>query len=214
VIRSIRTLLAVFALLTLTAMRARAGGGPAPANSTTPDHIRLVGASSGFPDTVAGQFKIVARTLANTPINGLSVLIDLSSCADLAFCSDQMDPNALTNCAAKTVRKFTNALGEVTFTLLGGSNGAGNASSLAHSARIFGNGVLMAVPSVSSFDLDGSDGVGAGDLSVWLSDFESGMEWARSDYDGDGNVGAADLSEWLTVFGASGSTSSCRTACP
>src|SRR5436190_8483547 len=213
-IRSIPMPLVMFALLTLTAIGARAGGGPAPANSTTPDHIRLVGASSGAPDAVAGQFKVVARNLANNPINGLSVVIDLSNCPDFTFCSDQMDPDALTNCGAKTVRKFTNALGEVTFTLLGGSTGAGNASSLAHSARIFGNGTLFAEPSVSSFDLDGSGGVGAGDLSVWLADFGSGMDWARSDYDGSGTVGAADLSEWLAVFGAGTSTQSCTTSCP
>jgi hypothetical protein len=79
---------------------------------------------------------------------------------------------------------------------------------------IFGNGVLIASPSVSSFDLDGSGGVGAGDLSVWLSDFGTGQPYERSDYDGDGQVSAADLSEWLAVFGAGGSTLSCGAICP
>jgi hypothetical protein len=72
----------------------------------------------------------------------------------------------------------------------------------------------LATPSASSFDLDGSGGVGAGDLSVWLGDFGSGMNWARSDFDGSGTVGAADLSEWLAVFGSSGSSQSCTTSCP
>jgi pimeloyl-ACP methyl ester carboxylesterase len=183
-------------------------------NSATPASIRLVGALNGVPDAVAGQFKIVIHDLANNPINECVVVIDLSNCADLAICSDQMDPGAPTNCAAKTVRKFTNALGEVTFTLLGGSTGSGHASSLANSARIFGNGELLATPSASSFDLDGSGGVGAGDLSVWLGDFGSGMNWARSDFDGSGTVGAADLSEWLAVFGSSSSSQSCTTSCP
>jgi len=211
--RSILTSLAVLALLTVTPIGAQAGG-PAAGNSTTPASIRLVGASSGVPDVSAGQFTVVARDPGNMPKNGCTVVIDLSNCADLAFCSDQMDPGALTNCAAKTVRKFANALGEVSFTLLGGSTGAGYASSLAHSARIFGDGILLATPSVSSFDLDGSGGVGAGDLSTWLSDFGSGVDWARSDYDGSGTVGASDLSEWLAVFGAGTSTQSCTISCP
>ena len=212
--RSLSLQLTVLVLLTLTATGAWGSSIPSAALSTTPDHIRLVGATIGRPDAVGGQFTVVARDLANNPLVGCMVVIDLSSCPDLRLCSDQMDPDAQTNCAAKTVRKFTNALGAVTFTLLGGSTGAGNASSLAHSAMIWGNGALMATPSVSSFDLDGSGGVGAGDLSVWLSDFGSGMNWARSDYDGSGTVGAADLSEWLAVFGAGTSTQSCTTSCP
>jgi pimeloyl-ACP methyl ester carboxylesterase len=211
--RSILMPLTAFALLALTAIGAQANL-PSVANSATPASIRLVGALGGVPDAVAGQFKIVVNDIGDRPINECLIVIDLSNCADLTICSDQSDPNALTNCAAKTVRKFTNALGEVTFTLLGSSNGAGHASSLAHGAMIFGNGVLIASPSVSSFDLDGSGGVGAGDLSVWLSDFGTGQPYERSDYDGDGQVSAADLSEWLAVFGAGGSTLSCGAICP
>jgi hypothetical protein len=74
--------------------------------------------------------------------------------------------------------------------------------------------VLLASPSVASFDLDGVSGVGAGDLSAWLQDFASGGDWARSDYDGDGRIGAADLSAWLTVFAAAGSVQSCAASCP
>src|SRR5437773_2542590 len=98
-IRSLSLLLTVLALLTLTAIGAQASP-PSAGNSTTPSAIRLVGASSGVPDASDGQFKIVIRGLANNPINGCSVVIDLSNCADLRFCSDQMDPGAQTNCTA------------------------------------------------------------------------------------------------------------------
>jgi len=166
------------------------------------------------PDAVSGQFTVVVRDLANNPINGSPVVIDLSNCTDLAICSDQLDANALVNCAAKTVRKFTNALGSVTFTVIGSSTGAGNAASLSNEGRVFASGRLIGSPSVASFDLDGSGGVGAGDLSVWLSDFGSGQPYERSDFDGSGSIGAADLSEWLAVFGAGGSTQSCGASCP
>ena len=204
----------VLGLLALTAADADAGVAPSPHTSTWPSLIRLVGASGGAPDAASGQFTVVGRDLADNPVSGASIVIDLSNCTDLAICSDQMDADALVNCGAKTVRKFTNAQGEVTFTVLGGSTGAGNATTLANGARIYGNGLLLATLTAASFDLDGSGGVGAGDLSVWLADFGSGQPYARSDFDGDGSLSAGDLSLWLGVFGAGRSTQSCAASCP
>jgi len=195
------------------APRAHASSIPSPANSTVPAIIRLVGAN-GVPDAADGEFTVVARLLSNNPINGCVIVLDLSSCPDLVLCADQMDASAQVNCAAKSVRKFANAQGAVTFTLLGSSTGGGRAVSLAGSARIYGNGVIMGTPSVSAFDLDGSGGVGAGDLSVWFGDFGSGQPYERSDFDGSGTIGAADLSMWLGVFGAGGSAQSCGASCP
>ena len=212
--RSSLVFVASISMLMLITPRARASGIPSAGNSTVPAVIRLGGPNGGEPDAVAGPFTIVARDLANNPMNALPIVIDLSNCPDLVLCSEQMDPNAVTNCAAKTIQKTTNVQGQVTFTVLGSSTGAGHGASLAGSARVLGHGVLMAEPSVASFDLDGSIGVGAADLSAWLSDFGTGQPYERSDYDGDGHVGASDLSEWLTVFGAGGSTQSCGASCP
>jgi hypothetical protein len=166
------------------------------------------------PDTVAGKFEVVVRDLANNPVHNASVVIDLSGCTDLAICADQLDPSALTNCPAKTVRKISDSQGRITFTVLGGSNGAGNAQVQAGGGRIFANGVLIRTPTVASFDLDSSGGVGSGDLSAWLTDFGTGQPWGRSDYDGDGAISANDLGMWLTVFGAGASAQSCRISCP
>jgi len=212
--RSLPLPMAATVLLALMAASAGAGGIPIAANCTVPSHIVLVGSSGGVPDAAAGQFTVVVRDIANNPRSGYSVVIDLSACADLEICADQMDPNAQVSCTAKTVRKYTNALGEVTFTVMGRSNGGGNASTLANGGRIFSNGALIGTPSVSSFDLDGSGGVGAGDLSVWFGDFGNGQPFERSDFDGSGTIGAADLSAWLGVFGAGGSAQSCGASCP
>jgi hypothetical protein len=206
--------LAALSMLVLIAPRAHASGIPSAVNSTVPAMIRLVGSNGVAPDAVAGQFTVVARTLSNNPINGCTIVLDLSGCPDLVLCADQMDPNALINCTAKSVRKFANVQGAVTFTVLGSSTGAGRAVSLAGSARIYGNGALMALPSVASFDLDGSGGVGAEDLSVWFGDFATGQPYERSDFDGSGAIGANDLSAWLDVFGAGGSVQSCGASCP
>ena len=205
------TLLTAAGLLIASAAMA---GVPSAANSTTPSCISLVGSLAGVPDAAAGQFTIIVRDLANNPLNGASVVIDLSACLDLAICDDQLDVNALVNCGAKTTRKFTDPLGSVTFTVLGGSNGGGNASTLLGGGKIFANGTLIQNPTVSAFDLDGSGGVGANDLSAWLGDFGSGFAFGRSDYDCSGNIGANDLSLWLGEFGAGTSASSCAVACP
>src|SRR2546428_658450 len=118
---------------------------PSAANSTAPDIIRLVGNSAGVRDPglpaavppAPSSFTVVVKDLANNPINGASVVVDLSNCGDLAICNDQLDPNALVNCGAKTTRKFSDVTGSVSFIVLGGSNGAGAAIELHNGGRIF-----------------------------------------------------------------------------
>jgi hypothetical protein len=112
------------------------------------------------------------------------------------------------------VTKHTAADGSAHFTILGGSNGGGNAVTLLGGGRIFANGTLIASPTVSAFDLDGGSGVGANDLSCWLTDFGSGQPFGRADYDCSGGVGANDLSFWLTAFGQGTMTQSCGASCP
>jgi hypothetical protein len=188
-------------------------GGPAAQNSTVPASITLVGSFAGTPDAT-GMFTVVARDPANNPLNGASIVLDLSGCTDLSICADQMDAFTSVNCAAKTVRKFTNLTGSVTFIVLGGSSGAGSASTMLGGARIYGNGTLLGSPTVASLDLDGVHGVAINDLSVWLSDFASGTPFGRSDFDGSGAVDINDLSVWLTAYGAAGSTQGCTASCP
>jgi hypothetical protein len=205
----------VCALVSVWVDASSANPGVFAANCTVPAHFALVGSNSGVPDGV-GSFTIVVRDIANNPANGASVVIDLSNCADLALCSNPLDPSAIVNCAAKTERKFTDITGSVTFTLVGGSNGSGNASTLASAVKIQANGVPIGSPTASAFDLDGHGGVGVNDLSVWLSDYGApgNPSYARSDFDGSGAVDVNDLSVWLTVFSRGGSTEGCAAFCP
>ena len=190
-------------------------GGPSATTSTVPAHITLVGSRDGEPDA-SSAFTVVARDLFGDPKNGCSVVIDLSDCAELSLCADQLDAGATVNCAAKTTRKFTNVLGEVSFILLGSARGRGNAVTSPGLAKIYADGMLLRSVAVSAFDLDGSNGVGINDLSVWLSDFGAPGHptFARSDFDGNGTLGINDLSVWLTAFGAQGSSQGCTTSCP
>jgi hypothetical protein len=190
-------------------------GVPSPGNSVTPPCISLVGNLAGVPDAV-GSFTVTVRDLANNPLNGASVVVDLSGCTDLAMCADQLDAGAIVNCAAKTSRKFTNLAGQVSFIVLGGSNGAGNATTLLAGAKIYANGTLIGSPTANCYDLDGAGGVGINDLSVWLTDFGTfgNPAFGRSDFDCSGGVGINDLSVWLTEFGAGTSAASCAATCP
>lgn len=188
-------------------------GVPSATNSTTPACITLVGNAGGIVDP-AGTFTVTVRDLANNPLNGASVVIDLAGATDIAICSNQLDLNATVNCASKTTRKFTNIAGQVTFVVLGGSNGSGNATTLLNGAKIFANGVLIGSPTAAVYDLDGANGVAINDLSVWLGDFGSAQPWGRSEYDCNGAVGINDLAIWLGAFGSAASASSCAIACP
>ena len=118
------------------------------------------------------------------------------------------------NCAAKTVSRLTDANGSAVFTILGGSNGTGHATTLLGGGKIFANGPLLGEITVSAFDLDGAAGMGANDLAAWLKDFGLGQPFGRSDYDCSGSLGANDLSLWLKVFGSGSITSSCGAGCP
>ncbi len=202
----------LFAACGVLAASAVMAGVPSPGNSTVPGCVILVGSSVGVPDSVAGKFCVTVRDLANNPLNGSSVVCDVSLATDMRVCDDQLNANYILNCAAGTVRGFTNATGVVCFTLLGG--GLGAPVSIGGFGRIYADGVLIGSPAVSAYDLDGASGVGANDLSAWLTDFGSGFAYDRSDYDCSGDVGANDLSAWLTIFGLATSAESCVGVCP
>jgi len=202
----------LFAACGVLAASAAFAGVPSPGNSTVPGCFSLVGSSVGVPDSLAGKFCVTVRDLANNPLNGSSVVVDISNASDLKYCNDQLNANYIQNCAAATVRGFTDATGVACFTLLGSSQGA--ASTLGGGGRIFADGVLIGSPGVSAYDLDGAGGVGANDLSIWLIDFGSATPYGRSDYDCSGDVGANDLSLWLITFGGAASAESCVGVCP
>ncbi len=189
-------------------------GVPSPGNSTVPAYIKAVGSKTGVADA-HGTFSIVVRDVANNPLNAASVVIDLSGTPDLRLCNDQLDAGTTVNCAAKTTRKFTDITGTVTFTVLGGGKGAHTASTLHGGGKVFANGVQLATPTITAFDLDGVGGVGINDLSVWLVDFgtSGNPAFGRSDFDQNGAVGINDLSVWLNFFGFSSSIASCAVNC-
>lgn len=184
-----------------------------PANSTIPSRIMVVGWNGTSPDAATGQFSVTVRDLANNPVVGSTVTLDLSSQSEVRLASNQLDAAASTHCAQRTVSKLTDAAGVVTFTLMGvGSNGSAPAGDLR--LKIYADGFLLGQPLLSVLDLDGTNGAGANDFSLWLSDFGSGLYCGRGDYDGNLSLGANDLSVMLGAMGTGGSAMSPPLLCP
>lgn len=216
----------LFAAAGMLVAAAAMAGVPSPGNSTTPTYIDLIGYSPAGKDTTGGGFggtiAITVRDLANNPINASSVVLDFANCPDIRFCSDQQNANYTVNCGARTVRAFTNAAGQVRFSIIGGSTSVGGGPGPGLGcARVFADGVQLGTMTATAPDLDGANGLGANDLSQWIADFgiAGNPLRGRSDYDHSGGIGANDLSQWIGRFGSVLSTTSCTvgagvTYCP
>jgi len=200
----------LFAVCGLVAAGAAYASVPSPANSSVPPCFALVGENAGTIDP-AGNFTITVRDLANLPINGSLVVVDLSGVSGLQIC-DNNEAGFTVDCGTQTVRGFTGVGGTITMAIKGHAvNSGGNVPpySAYNSAKVYADGVLLASPTAQAYDHDGS-GMGPADLSAWLGDFFGGNDPSRSDYDCTGApLGPSDLSTWLTVFFASGSTGNC-----
>lgn len=203
----------VFALLLLGLVPALAQATtPDPSHSTAPACITLVG-TDGTNASALGTFTVIHRDLANNPIAGAQIVVDLSNAPDLRLCAQQVAPGITVDCPNGRASAITDGNGVATFTLLGGSIG-GTGITLQNGGRIYADGMLINLPSVATHDLDGQGGVGANDLGLWLSDFGSGNPYGRSDYDCSGTLGANDISFWLSAFGAGTQIVSCAASCP
>ena len=201
-------------LLCLTPTLASASQLPSISESKFPTHIRLVGSSGGVGDDARGRFSIEVVDLSGAPLYNARIELQFFDAPDLAVCTDQLDPGVLVQCPNKTVRKITDWMGKLSLTILGGIRSAPGTGTRSPSAKLYCNDYLMSTLSVAAFDLDGVGGLGAADLTAWLTDFASGLPCGRSDYDGNGTLGATDLAEWLTAFASGASLESCTATCP
>ena len=207
-------LLALFLPGVATCATLRANGVPSPSNSTIPSCIRLVGSNGSVPATTFGQFEVIFRDLANNPIANAWIVVDFSATPELALAADQLDPDVLLDCAAQTVRKRTDGNGRAVFCVVGRNRIGEPPTTWQDGGRIFADGIYLGASTVNAFDLDGQQGVGAGDLAQFLSDFASGFPYGRSNFDCNGSIGAGDLVIWLTAFSSGSQIVSAPTVCP
>ena len=172
---------------------------PSPANSSVPKVLVLVGRGPDGTADPIGEFRVILRDAAYTPVEGTIVTIDFGNCSDERVCSDQ-SPDATVDCADHWVVDATQSGpdGVARLRIVGSADHGVPATSGAL-ARVKGDGVIVAFLRIAALDQDGG-GLGPTDLALWLDDYFHSPGAARSDYDGDGVLGPGDLSIWLGAF--------------
>lgn len=185
---------------------------PPPPSSTCPSYllIHALGPQGG-PDP-GGAFVVVVRDLANEPVPGSDVAVDLSECLDLRLC-DVAIPWQLFTPPTRAWHAVSDANGVARFVIPGGSTGAASVVT-GPCARIYADGIFQCRVPVAILDLDAAGGLGASDIALWLAGFAGGTPGPRADFDGSGTVGAADLAVWLGVAGRGTSVASCGAFLP
>lgn len=193
---------------------------PDPAHSTVPAFIRAGGAQTavgGVPDpTVA--FTITVRDFLNNPISGSNVEVNYSNCSDTKLCTAVVAGRTV-DCTNRAVRSSTNASGQVSLSILGGSTNGGTTIPPAIAAgagsgciRVYADGIQLATATSIVYDQNGSlpggNGVNGLDLSIAKNDVGASGLGApyrgRTDYTADNAVNGADLSALKTIVGSSG----------
>ncbi len=173
--------------------------------ATIPGVIWLVGQSGGVPDP-RGSFTVTVRDLANNPIPGADVILDLSQCFDLRLAAVQPYPGLVVECPPRRVRAITDASGVARFCIAGSAVNSGASPGAGFvKGTMYVNNTVVGHVEVAALDQTGDDGLSAGDLSAWIADFLSGSAFGRSDYDGNGSLGANDMAIWVKCFLAAGS---------
>src|SRR5262245_21463197 len=86
---------------------------------TIPSVIRLVGQTNGVVDP-HGDCTMIIRDASNNPAPNVPVTIDFSNCPDIRICTSQSGGTQV-GCSrsARSVTRYTDATGRVTFTIIG-----------------------------------------------------------------------------------------------
>lgn len=204
----------LFTAVGLVVAGAAMAGVPSPGTSIQPPvglsgfgSVKLVGFVNPPDPSGAITYTVNDANGIPVPIN-TQVVLNFAACTDLALCT-MHTTGGVVNCTAKTVTGLTNAMGTVTFTIVGiGLPVAPRAVNACVTVTAGGQGGFTALIA-SSMDRDGIPGFGAGDLAQWVSDFLPGLNPSRSDYDASGDVGAGDLSILVSLILGGLSTDSC-----
>ena len=182
--------------------------------SRVPARIVLVGSNGVQPDVSQGSFE-VAVCRFSLPLQGAQVAVTHSANAAGVRLGRETDPApTFATCPDQVLRFFTDATGTTGMTLTGSVDLGQQAPGVAPTVSIYADGVWFGDVPVVCYDLDGTGGVGAGDLSAWLTLFGAGDAILVADYNGSGVLDADDLSRWFDVFGSGFETVSATPLCP
>lgn len=181
-------------------------GVPSPGNSSfSASCIKLVNKDAGGVAAPNGAFTVTVRDLANNPIANSAVVLDFANCAapaDIRVQSGGQPAGLVQNCAAHTVRLTSDALGQVTFIVVGGAQNSGNtAGATTGCARVIADGVNLGSIGVAAFDQNGAGGLSPSDIGALVGDLFGGFK-SRSDLNCSGDLSPADIGTLVSqLFG-------------
>jgi hypothetical protein len=204
---------------------------PDPSKSQPPTrYIDLEGRNGSLPDDCSdgrcADWVITVRDFANNAIPGSTVVIDFSACPDVQMSCDQMNSvTGQTYLGGKKVVLTTNAFGQVTFKVQGAGKATVPGTSGTHAgvacAQVYADGISISGLYVSTYDVNGANGVDAGDLAILSKESARGFlgdpTYARDDLNHSGTVNGADVSrESAMVLDAQAGTGTTTTGvyCP
>ena len=187
-------------------------GVPNAGNSTKPASINTTGYTN--PPDPAGAVQYVIRDLNNLVVPNAEIVLDFTACTDVRLSQNISGANLVTTCASKRVTGNTDGLGVLTVNVVAGGNGNSPPRAVRECVAVTVNSVPFPNINAATFDRDGINGVGAGDVSLVLADFFGGLNPGRSDFDNSGVVGAGDLGILLGIFFGLGSSLSGAPYCP
>jgi hypothetical protein len=187
-------------------------GVPNAGNSSKPSAINTTGYTN--PPDPAGQVLYVIRDLNNIAVANAEVVLDFTACTDVRLSQNIAGANVVTTCGSHRVTGNTDGLGVLAVRVVAGGNGNSAPRASHDCVLVTVNSVPFPNINAATFDRDGTNGVGAGDLSLVISDFVNNPSAGRSDFDNSGSVGAGDLSILNGIFVAGASALSGAPYCP
>jgi hypothetical protein len=221
----------LFAACAVMAASTAMAGVPSPGNSTIPDCVMLLpGANDAYSNALVASYQpwtATIRDVTNTPIDNISVIIDISVTSDIKI-SDVQSAGTTVDCITNTIRRTTAGGGIVTFTargagknsLAGGGIGGGGFDQVA----VYAGSTLMKNITATTPDENGAgdagtvvNGCDATDGSFYIYDFFNFTATAgRSDFNCSGAVDAPDGSARLDIFfnDATSAAPQATTYCP
>jgi hypothetical protein len=196
---------------------------PPPTNTLVPPVFVLVGTSAGVAD-LNGRAVVTVRDAANNPMVNCVVQLDFSRCSsdparDLFVAATQPLPGLQVTCAGQSVLAISGADGRAEFRIAGAAHAVrGTAGIAAPCVVVRVDGLLVNLGNpvrLAAYDQDGSGGVTAADVSLFMDRlFQSPAGYSsRADFNGDGLCNSADLALMLHVLNQAGSVESAGASC-
>ena len=180
-VRLLTPILALLAVLALPPATARAAV-PSPSNSTVPRCLTICPSGDR-------AFSITVRDVANVPVGGATVVLDLAPCAGvrISLCDDCPQPSGYDPALLRITRP-TNAAGVATFQLCGSIFCPGSSLDL---VEVRADGVLLGRATFNTPDLDADRIVGPLDVEIATSGV--GGNTYAADQDCDRDIDAVDV---------------------